>query len=208
MAKIKSALEIALERSESIEADPEKYRLDGLIKQGKRIVGTYLFDPEPSLERFAREYRELTQPLSPTHQRAVANEVVDTLLANIAMPSDDLFVQQLGRVKAALESLIPAEKSESMEALRDMFIQIDGFFQQYLETRTQLAERVRQQYEPQLRRREEQLSRQYGQQVQLRPEQDPEFLKLLDKNLQHLDSQYQEALRQVKEELKGFIVAG
>lgn len=208
MAKIRSALEIALERSESIEADPEKYRLDGLVKQGKRIVGTYLFDPEPSLEQFTREFGELTAPLKQEQQKAVLKEVVDTLLANIALPADDLFVQQLGRVKAALESLIPTGNTETTEALRDMFIQIDGFFQQYLDTRSQLTDRVRQQYEPQLRRREEQLSRQYGQQVQLRPEQDPEFLKLLDKNMQHLESQYQEALRQVKEELKGFIIAG
>ena len=46
MALLKSAWEIALEKTEGIEADPEKITRDLRINEGKRLAGTYLTEIE------------------------------------------------------------------------------------------------------------------------------------------------------------------
>jgi hypothetical protein len=61
---------------------------------------------------------------------------------------------------------------------------------------------MKQQFAPQLEQKEAKLRQQYGPNFTLRPEQDPEFMKLLDKNLSQLDAQYNNILKQAKDQMK------
>ncbi|MFW5718125.1 MAG: DUF6657 family protein, partial [Spirochaetota bacterium] len=72
--------------------------------------------------------------------------------------------------------------------------------QQYLDTKNQLTERLRQQYEPRLRQKEEQIAQQTGRQVRLDPANDPEFAQALNENLQRLQGQYAQVIDQAKEQ--------
>ncbi|MCF7944965.1 MAG: hypothetical protein K9L75_05465 [Spirochaetia bacterium] len=44
MAKIRSALEIALEKTEGVKEDPEKIRQQKLTETGKRLFSTFFFE--------------------------------------------------------------------------------------------------------------------------------------------------------------------
>ncbi len=55
---------------------------------------------------------------------------------------------------------------------------------------------------PHLQQKEAQLRAQYGPNFVLRPEQDPEFMKVLDKQLKTLEEQYTNVLDNAKERMK------
>ena len=54
---------------------------------------------------------------------------------------------------------------------------------------------------PVLRQKQQQLMQQTGQNVQLEPEQDPEFLEILSKNRKALEDQYNNVIALAKAEL-------
>ena len=83
-----------------------------------------------------------------------------------------------------------------------IFQQVSQFFEQYMQAREQIEAGVKEQYEPKLREKERMLEQQMGAKVQLTHEQDQEFLALLSKNYSRLDEQYNQALGQVKDQLK------
>jgi hypothetical protein len=61
---------------------------------------------------------------------------------------------------------------------------------------------MKQQFQPMLEQKQTQMRKQYGQDFVLRPEQDPEFIKLLQQNLKQLSTQYQQALDDAKGQLR------
>lgn len=197
MARIRSALEIALERTEEIQIDPEKIRKDELAKKGKGLIGSFIHGIDLTADDLSSKLAEFNEKDIPYVKACM----VDTLAANLILPSDELYVERLGKIKAAAEIIFSVPK----ETIQEMFIQIDGFFQQFLQDREQLTEMVTQQFLPKLRQKQEQLSRQYGQVVELRPEQDPEFMEYLDKNFKSLEAKYQAALNNLKEQFKTFL---
>ncbi|MDZ7794762.1 MAG: DUF6657 family protein [Spirochaetia bacterium] len=73
-----------------------------------------------------------------------------------------------------------------------------------MQHRGQLTEQVKQQYEPQLQQKQQNLTRQYGYEIELKPEQDPEYTQLLQRHMQQLEQQYQNALNEVKEQIRSF----
>ena len=94
---------------------------------------------------------------------------------------------------------------EGNEQLEQLLGQLEGFFSQYLENQEDLVERMKQQFAPALQQKEAQLRKQYGPNFTLRPEQDPEFMKLLDKQLSQLDDQYTNILTQAKAQIKDLL---
>ena len=55
------------------------------------------------------------------------------------------------------------------------------------------------------REKEQQLAQQTGRAVQLTPDQDPEFLKVLTDEIGRLESQYADVLKQGKDEIRRLI---
>lgn len=196
MAKIKSALELALEKTESIAGDPEKIRKSELEKKGKRIMGAYLFDYDTGLDDLKSTYEKVAE----IDQPVVHEQMVETLLTNISLPQDDLYVESLGRVKKAVEYL-----AGESEELTDLFVQTDQLYQQYLNDREQLLERAKQQYEPHRKQKEEQTSQKIGRPIKIQAEQDPDFIKMLEANYKRLEDNYQQGIAQIKEHLRAFI---
>lgn len=196
MAKIKSALELALEKTENIAGDPEKIRKSELEKEGKKIMGAYLFDYATGLEELKSSYEKVAE----IDQPVVHEQMIETLLTNISLPQDELYVESLGRVKKAVEYL-----ADESEEITDLFIQVDHLYQQYLQDREQLLDMAKQQYEPRRKQKEEQLSQQMGRPIQIQAEQDPDFIKMLEANYKRLEDNYQQDIAQIKEHLRTFI---
>lgn len=193
MAIIKSAWELALEKTETLQADPEKIKHDSNVKEGRQLAAAFLMDiditKEDTLEKFSAYPKE--------QQKAVSEGMALTLLANLTLPRNEQFEDNFAKV-AELCNIVAPEN----EDLAGLMGQLKGFFSQYFKNQKDMIERMKQQFAPQLEQKQAKLRQQYGPDFMLRPEQDPEFMKLLDKNLSQLDAQYNNILQQAKDQIK------
>ncbi len=191
MARIKSAWEIALEKTENLNVDLEKINRDKAVKLGRRICGLYINDIDFTIEKFKKEYEK-------AENKELVNEgIVNNLLLNLALPVDNTFNTTLDKLVDIIEIL----KKDPSELI-DLINQIRSFFDQYLNHQTELVNQMKEQFAPVLKQKEAQLQQQYGPDFTYAPENDQEFMKLLDDNLKKLDEQYDQTLVQVKEKIK------
>ncbi|HBO35141.1 MAG: DUF6657 family protein [Sphaerochaeta sp.] len=193
MAIIKSAWELALEKAENLQVDPVKIKRDLKVKEGRQLAGTFLSDIDATKESTKKQYDAV-----PVEDKEAFKEgMALTMLSNLALPRSAAFKENFAKVLDL--GMILGEGNEQLEQLLG---QLEGFFSQYLENQEDLVERLKQQYAPALQQKEAQLRKQYGPNFTLRPEQDPEFMKLLDKQLSQLDEQYTNILTQAKLQIK------
>ncbi|MCK9600078.1 MAG: hypothetical protein M0R06_13620 [Sphaerochaeta sp.] len=193
MAIIKSAWELALEKAENLQVDPVKIKRDLKVKEGRQLAGTFLSDIDATKESTKKQYDAV-----PVEDKEAFKEgMALTMLSNLALPRSAAFKENFAKVLDL--GMILGEGNEQLEQLLG---QLEGFFSQYLENQEDLVERLKQQYAPALQQKEAQLRKQYGPNFTLRPEQDPEFMKLLDKQLSQLDDQYTNILTQAKLQIK------
>jgi len=183
MALIKSALEIALEKTNDIKGDKGSLVTAEGREEGKRLASAFFQDPGLDL---AGRFREIPR------------DFFQIVTANLTLPRDDGSLDQLEVVGKALEAVI--KDRGGLRRLRD---QLGQFFRQFLEDRKNLAEAVLKQLSPALRQKEAQISRQMGRQVRIDPMADPDFVKIYNQNMGNLESRYGEVLGRVKAELTG-----
>ncbi len=198
MSKIRSALEIALEKTESVESNPERIEEEKYTQEGQRLISKYLFEKAYSLD----DIQEKITSAQGSRKSYLLAGIAHALVSNISLPQNDLYVESLGSIKEAIESLTPCDD------VKEQFAELDRFFQQYLEQTEQLQKSLAQKYAPKLRQKQQQLAKQFGAMVELTPEQDPEFIDLLSKHRQQLDDQYQQVLDNFKDQLREMIKSG
>lgn len=194
MTEIKSALEIALERTQGVAGNKEKIEADNFIKEGKRLASSLMSISDSTSET---DVREKLKGFTGKQLGWVREGMFQALAANIVLPLDDTYRERLGVVARGLQELIPDKKK-----IAYVFDQLNKFFDQYLERRSAVRAQLEQQLAPRIKAREAQLSQQVGRKVRLNPMQDPEFANALQKSVGQLDERYQEALTNLKEEVR------
>lgn len=192
MAIIKSAWELALEKTEGLQIDSEKIKSELTIKEGRQIAAALLNDIDVTKEETAERYHAF----SGEKKKLIKEGMALTLLSNLTLPRNSLFKDTFSKVLDL--GLIIADGNEQV---KEILGQLEGFFTQYLENQDDLIERLKTQFEPHLKQKEAQLRAQYGPNFTLRPEQDAEFMKILDQQLSKLDDQYTQILTQAKEQI-------
>ena len=196
MAFIKSALEIALERTKDVKSDPKTLKQDELLKSGRKLASDYLntlnFDIT-KLDTQINQYKGEDKTI-------FINGIVKTFVANINLPKNNSYEEVLQKISEGLGKL-SSNKKDTVK----MIDQIRQFYIQYLENRDQLIEAIKQQYAPRLMQKQQELAEKYGHDVNISPEQDPEFMEILRSNIQKLETQYNESLAGAKEELRKII---
>lgn len=192
MAIIKSAWELALEKTEGLQIDSEKIKSELTIKEGRQIAAALLNDIDVTKEETAERYHAF----SGEKKKLIKEGMALTLLSNLTLPRNTLFKDTFSKVLDL--GLIIADGNEQV---KEILGQLEGFFTQYLENQDDLIERLKTQFEPHLKQKEAQLRAQYGPNFTLRPEQDAEFMKILDQQLSKLDDQYTQILTQAKEQI-------
>jgi len=201
MGKIKSALEIALERTESIKTDKISVGLFETRQQGKRLANDYLSNPSTSLESELKK--------CPEEQReSLKQGIFDVLAPSITLPNTE---EDIPRVEAAgkgLCLLINEKSPKEGGRLTSMFRQLVQLLSNYLKEASQFDQAIRQQYAPKLRQKEEELSRRMGREVHIDPFQDPEFVNFYNQNFNALKANYQAPVDQVREEVMGIWESG
>ena len=193
MAFIKSALEIALERTKDVKSDPNTIKSDNLVKEGQKLASDYLNNTDGDLTDLEKKIKNL----SDDNKKFFIEGLKKTFLSNLRLPKTNNYEDLLNKIMEGF-SLFTANKKDATI----MVEQIKQFFSQYLENRSQLIEAIKQQYAPRLMQKQKEMAERYGQEVTLTPDQDPEFIELLKSNLLKLETQYGESLSKVKEELE------
>ncbi len=192
MAFIKSALEIAMERTRDVKIDPEAIKKENLLKEGRKFASEYLFTINFDKDKLGSKINSF----SGEGKKAFTEGLVKTFLSNIILPKNDTYEEQLQNIESGL-----CEISKNKKDITVMIEQIKQFFIQYIENRKQLIEAVKQQYAPKLMQKQKEMAAQYGHEVTLSPEQDPEFMEILKSNILKMETQYSVSLAGAKEEL-------
>ncbi|AHC13746.1 DUF6657 family protein [Salinispira pacifica] len=190
MGYIKSALELALERTEDIKADSSSLKAREHREAGMRLMAELEKGNEDEVEKELKQFGK-------DERKEVLSGLMDSVLARITLPSTDQSLDDISIIAGALKFLFPGNKA--MEGVPE---QLREFYQNYLQDKERLLDALKERFADHLKQKEEQMARQTGQRMSIRPEMDPEFNKALQANLEHLDGQYQQVIDNVRRELK------
>ena len=194
MGKIKSAWEIALEKTEGITIDKEKMKYQSDVEKARKAAGSYMLADKVDDEAFINNLKDIDP-------KAMKEGLLMTADANISLPeSEEGNEEGFRRIKTIIA--IASDNNSNALALTDELI---GFLNQYPLHRKDLVEKMKAQYKPILDEKSEKLSKQYGQEVHLSYESDKEFMEAASKNLERLENQYQQTVRNAKAQLKQMI---
>ena len=112
MSLLKSAWEIALEKTKDIEADAKKIREDELFNQGRRLAGTYLNELEDTGSKIVKHLKKVEAE----ERELILNGIKATILSNIALPQNSLYSERLEKL-GFLGEVIDGEEGESVALL-------------------------------------------------------------------------------------------
>lgn len=186
MSQIKSALEIALERTADIKSNASVGKKRELNNCGKKIASDFLSDNDlTAFKKAFGGYKHEEKDL-------VLEGALKLFMARIQLPADETEKQKVMLIGQGLEMLLP---HKNMTAL---FQSVDQVFSRYLEAQQQVEAALTQQFMPKLRQKQQELEKQLGQQIELSPSQDPEFAQALSRNLDALKEQYLPSVDEIK----------
>jgi len=195
MGVIKTALEIALEKTEKVNGDKSSIDQYEARRQGKKLANAFLAGELDIIDELKKT------PVS--ERESLKQGVFDVLITQISLPAgsvassegkeDQSRLEKLGRGLAAI--------IESKE-FSEMYQQLIMVFSQYQEEAAHYEQMIRQQYAPKLRKKEEELSRRLGREIRIDPFQDPEFVNLYNQHMNALRGNYEPVVEQVKEETR------
>ena len=191
MARIKSAWEIALEKTENLNVDMDKINKDKQVKLGRKICGLYINDIDYTMDKFKGDFERSTD------KKSTKEGIISILLLNLSLPKNTNFEPTLDKIIDIISYL-----KEDSDELVNTINQVKEFFKQYLNHQDELVKQMKEQFEPVIKQKEAQLQQQYGEGFTYSAEQDKEFMQLLDENLKKLDQQYNETLDNVKSKIK------
>ena len=195
MGKIKSALEIALERTESVKSDKGRIGQYEAKQKGKKLANEFL-------EGIVKSLEEEIKKEAADAQANLKQGIFDVLITQINLP---VVKDDLKRIEAAGQGLHAIIGGKRFGEIAKQLVQI---MKQYLDEAVQYEEAIKRQYAPKLRQKEEELSRRLGRTMQLDPFQDPEFVALFNQNMNALKANYQAAVDQVREEAARLFAGG
>ena len=189
MGTIKSALELALERTKDIKGDKEGLEAKEYREAGMKLASKAEQDNTLNLKVELERYQG--------KQLAWVREGLRQVLASyLNLPSGKESLSRFANMQAVF--VATAREPDTMEGYLS---ELSQFFAQYLQQREQLIQTIQKQLEPTLRQKEDAMSKQTGRRVRLTIENDPECAKFLSVNLDKLVGQYTQALDKIKEEV-------
>ena len=188
MGKIKSAIEIALERTESVKGDKDLIGQFEARQNGKKLANEFLKGNVKSLS-------ELIEKNAKEEQESIKHGIFDVLISQITLP---MTKEELTRIEASCQGLNTVIGGKRIGEISKQLLQI---MNQYMEEASHFEEAIKRQYAPKLRHKEEELSHRFGRPVKIDPFQDPEFISFFNQNMNALKAKYKTAIDQAKEEI-------
>jgi hypothetical protein len=196
MGVIKTALEIALEKTESVKSDKTSIELFEAKQRGKKLAGDFL-SQEANLEKEIKN--------TPDNQKeSLMQGIFDVLISKISLPAVGSFAGSSDKkdeklIEAVGNGLQTIIKNKQFSVLYQQLMQI---FSQYLQEASNYEKAIRQQYAPKLRQKEEELSRRFGREVRIDPMQDPEFVAIYNQHMNALKGNYEGVVDEAKDQIR------
>jgi len=188
MGVIKTALEIALERTEAVKGDKQGLDQYEVKKRGKKLANAFLDGDADIVSEIKK---------TPERDRDNLKQgIFDVLIAQIALPAADSDEKRIERLGKGLAAVINSNE------FSEMYKQLTGLFAQYMQETAQCDKMLRQQYAPKLRQKEEELARRLGREVRIDPFQDPEFVNFYNQNMNALKANYETVVERAREETR------
>jgi hypothetical protein len=198
MALIKTALEIALERTESVKGDKDSIREAEARRQGKKAANEFLADQNTSEQRPSEQKLSIEDSIKKTAKELrphFQQGIFEVLVAQISLPATADDEKKLENIGKGLQAVIGDKRFSAL------YKQFRDIMSRYLDDSIQYNDAIKQQYEPTLRKKEEELSRRVGRPIKIDPFQDPEFVAFYNQNMNALKGNYQAAVDQVREQI-------
>lgn len=193
MGRIKSALELALERTEQVQGSKDSLEQYEAKRQGSKVANEFLEDAASpaALEAALKKAPDAVRV-------SLRQGIFDVFVARISLPADEGGLKRLETLGKGLQSIIRDPRFPSL------WKQFQAAAARYADESVQYEDAIKRQYAPQLRQKEAELSRRLGQEVRIDPFQDPEFLAFYKKNMDALKSKYEALIQDVREQVVNF----
>ena len=193
MGRIKSALEIALEKTDSVKSDKISIGLFEAKQQGKRLANQFLAGEISSIEAEIKK-------APAEEQESLKQGCFDIFTAQITLPN---FPEDLKRLEILGDGLAVLISDKRFSLLYKHFLEAVSRF---LTEAAQYDEAIKKQYAPKLRQKEEELSRRMGRQVKIDPFQDPEFVAFYNQHAGALRENYQSIAEEVRNQARELFI--
>jgi hypothetical protein len=194
MGRIKSALEIALERTESVKVDKASINQYELRQKGKKLANEYLEAFSSSENTPPLNLEEAVKKTAAADRTALKQGIFEVLVSQIILPVSDEDQARVDAIGKGLQFVINNSQFTAM------YRRLKDALARYLDEAAHYEEAIKRQYAPKLRQKEEELSRRIGRKVQIDPFQDPEFISFYNQNMNTLKENYQSIIDQVRDE--------
>lgn len=186
MGEIRSALDIALEKTADIQGDKSGAENRDLRNSGKKAAGDFL------TSRKAEVLVKLLEGKDKDQAKNAIEGAVSIMLASLKLPSTELDLEKLAAIGNGLDTLLPKA------GMNELFGQVAQIFGQYLAERDQLGKALEQQFLPRLRAKQQEIAKRYGQTIPMELHQDPEYMSALTKNQRALEQKYEAVIAEVR----------
>jgi hypothetical protein len=192
MSKIKSALELAMEKTEGIKVDKTELAKKRLEKTGRGIyVALQKVDAEEQPSLLQEKLAEYTTE----EQKTLRQSILEGALAQISL------------ARAAYPEPVDSKTQEILNLLFAMdtapiFSQLAEMFQAYQDEIGNLQSQLSSQMAARLGPKLQNLAQQTGQSPEKLVEQDPEYQRAFTHHLGQLKEHYQNSLTQLKDYLR------
>lgn len=204
MAVIKSALELALERTKNLQVDESLQKASEAKLEGRKAASRWLEEPE------SVDFKALAGAIPPEHRQTFLRAAFEVLSTQVQLPLntgiDKAKLEAAGKaiiVLCGLSSRFGSERETKLaqQQVQSLFQQILQFLGQYSEEMKRAEQAIRNQWAPKLKEKERQLAAQLGQNVRIDPMSDPEFAEFYRKNIDAMRKNYANALEEAKNQL-------
>ena len=193
MGEIKSALELALERTNSVQGDKKLLLKSSTMEKGRKAAFDFLENSDSK----GSDIEKLLKSADNEEKGWIREGMFKVLVTYLKLPENEAALEKMARIRDAFIAI-----SEKKKEISYLFGQVEDVFRQYLQNRKQVRENLDRNYAGKLREKEAALSKQLGQEVHLSAERDPEYLEYLHKMVSQLDEQYHEILIKIRAEIE------
>lgn len=184
MDRIKTALEIALERAAAIKVDPEKLLEAEHLPQGRVLGARFLSQKELNLKEELLKFRPEVRPY-------ILKGVEEAFLTNLRLPRDGNSMETNRR---CMEGLLQIKKNKSL--LKQVFKEIEMLFQYYAGALEQAYLNLKENFAARLAQGKRALGRQVGPRGNAEVEYLPEFQEEWLRLREQLTAQYEAILEE------------
>ncbi|MBO8127988.1 MAG: hypothetical protein H0Z39_02145 [Peptococcaceae bacterium] len=191
--KIKSALEMALEKTANLNVDQQEIIDMELEQKGSEWAAKFLQSKSFDLTAALKEVPQKDLP-------AVIKGARETFLRNIQPPSDAVIRDTN---KRAMEGLMLL--TDNKQHLKEIFGEMEYLFQYYVQAVQQVYAAAKNAVEQRLAQAQHKLEQQLGVRVKVKAENRPEFQIEYQRALGQLNSQYEEYLNHHKDRVRSVL---